>query len=207
MQARCRGPLAVSKKRTIASAAVGIGVGAVLVLLVGGLLITAEYAATVTTANHWSTLPQCGKVGDNILEQALCADLLPGANVPQEAVYWQTALDGAGNRLSGQHDYIMQFPPGGLPPNSGFWSVTMYYSNHTFVSNSINRYEVSDHSGLVLNTNGSLDVYIQNTPPAGHESNWLPAPAGDFLLFLRVYLPGPSVINGTYRPPPVTEVS
>jgi hypothetical protein len=52
----------VSKKRTIASAAVGIGVGVVLLFLVGGLLISAEYAATVTTANHWSTLPECGKV-------------------------------------------------------------------------------------------------------------------------------------------------
>jgi len=194
----------MSRKRTIASAGVGIGVGVVLVFLVGGLLISAEYAATVTTANGWSTLPQCGKVGNNVLEQALCADLLPAANVPQEAVYWQTAMN---VKLNGQHDYIMQFPPGGLPPNSGFWSVTMYYTNHTFVSNSIDRYEVSDHSGLVLNANGSLDIYIQSTPPAGHESNWLPAPTGNFLLWLRIYLPGPSVINGTYRPPPVTEVS
>jgi hypothetical protein len=193
--------------KTILSGVAGIAVGVVLVFLVGGLLITAEYATTVTKSNNWTTLPECGRVGNNILEQALCADQLPGANVPQEAVYWQTALDGAGNRLTGQNDYILQFQPDGLPPNEGFWSVTMYYTNHTFVSNPINRYEVSDHSGLVLNANGSLDVYIQNALPANHESNWLPAPTGDFLLFLRIYLPGPAVLNGTYRPPPVTEVS
>jgi len=184
----------------------GIAVGAVLALLIGGVLIAVEYDATVTKSNGWTTLPECGTVGINILEQALCADLLPGANVPQEAVYWQTSLDGAGNRLNGQNDYVMQFPPGGLPPNGGFWSVTMYYANHTLVSNPIDRYEVRDNSGLVLNANGSLDIYIQNAPPAGNESNWLPAPTGDFLLFLRIYLPGPAVLNGSYRPPPVTEV-
>jgi len=193
--------------RTVASVAGGVAVGAVLALLLGGVLVGVEYSAMVTKSNGWTTLPECGEVGTNILAQALCADLLPAANVPQEAVYWQTALDGAGNRLDGQHDYVMQFPPGGLPPNSAFWSVTMYYTNHTLVSNSINKYEVSDHSGLIVNTNGSLDIYIQNTPPAGHESNWLPAPTSDFLLFLRIYLPGPAVLNGSYRPPPVTEVS
>lgn len=193
--------------RTVASVVAGIAVGAVLALVIGGALVSVEYNAMATKANGWSTVPECGKIGINILEQAACAAVLPAANVPQEAVYWQAYVDGAGHRLNGQQDYILQFPPGGLPPNSGFWSVTMYYTNHTFVSNSIDRYEVSDNSGLVLNANGSLDIYIQNTPPAGHESNWLPAPTGDFLLFLRVYLPGQAVLNGTYRPPPVIEVN
>ena len=121
-------------------------------------------------------------------------------------MYWQTALDGAGHRLSGQHDYILQFPPGELPPNSAFWSVTMYYTNHTFVDNSIDRYSISSSSGLVLNANGSLDIYIQTTLPAGHEAYWRPAPDGNFLLFLRVYLPGRAILNGSYIVPPVVEV-
>jgi len=193
--------------RTVASVGAGIAVGVVLVFLIGSALISVEYGAIRTTTNGWSTIPECGEIGINILAQAVCADLLPAANVPQEAMYWQTAVDGAGHRLNGQHDYILQFPPGGLPPNSAFWSVTMYYTNHTFVDNSINRYSVSDRSGLVLNANGSLDIYIQNTPPAGHESNWLPAPTGNFLLFLRVYLPGPAILNGSYKVPPLVEVS
>jgi hypothetical protein len=195
------------RKRSIAAVVLGIVVGAVLALVIGGVLISVEYGAIRTTGNGWSTVPECGENGINILAQALCADLLPAANVPQEAMYWQTAVDGAGHRLNGQHDYILYFPPGRLPPNSAFWSVTMYYSNHTFVDNSINRYEVSDSSGLVLNANGSLDIHIQNTPPAGNESNWLPAPTGNFLLFLRVYLPGQSILNGSYKVPPVVEVS
>ena len=194
--------------KTILSGVAGIAVGVVLVFLIGGTLVNLESSAMQTKSNGWYSYPQCGKVGINILEQAVCAAALPAANVPQEAVYWQAYFDGAGQRLTGQHDYILQFPPGGLPPNSGFWSVTMYYTNHTFVNNPINRYWVTGTSGLVPNTNGSTDIYVQNAAPPNNESmNWLPAPTGDFLLFLRVYLPGETVLNGTYKVPPVTEVS
>jgi hypothetical protein len=200
--------MTIMRGKTILSGVAGIAVGVVLVLLVGGTLVGVEYSAMQTKSNGWFTLPECGKVGINILEQAVCADLLPGVNVPQEAMYWQTVVDGAGHRLNGQHDYILQFPPGGLPPNSAFWSVTMYYVNHTMVDNPINRYWVSGTSGLVPNANGSVDIYIQNIPPPDNESmNWLPAPTGNFLLFLRVYLPGAAILNGSYEVPPVVEVS
>ena len=74
----------------------------------------------------------------------------------------------------------MHFQPGGLPPNDAFWSLTMGDAKNRFVANPINRYSVSDRSGLVPNADGSVDIYIQNTAPTGHESNWLPAPGGKF---------------------------
>lgn len=79
-------------------------------------------------------------------------------------------------------------------------------TRNQFVANPINRYSVSDRSGLVPNADGSVDIFIQHTAPAGHESNWLPAPTGAFKLWLRVYLPGQSILNGKYRVPPVVEV-
>jgi hypothetical protein len=75
-----------------------------------------------------------------------------------------------------------------------------------FVANPINRYIVGNRSGLVQNTDGSVDIYIQNAAPAGHESNWLPAPAGKFRLWLRVYLPGKAILDGEYEVPPVVRV-
>lgn len=191
--------------KAVLSGVAGIAVGVVLVFLIGGLIVMAQSSAMQTKSNGWFTYTQCGKADNNILEQAVCAAALPGVNVPEEAMYWQAYFDGTGQRLTGQHNYILQFPPGGLPPNNAFWSVTMNYINHTYVNNPINRYEVSGTSGLVLNANGSLDIYIQNVAPAGLESNWLPSPTGDFLLFLRVYLPGQAILNGTYTPPPIIE--
>lgn len=121
-------------------------------------------------------------------------------------MYWTTSVDGANQGLSGGHEYIMHFPAGGLPPNNAFWSLTMGDAKNRFVANSINRYSVSDRSGLVSNADGSVDIYIQNTAPADCSSNWLPAPSGKFILWLRVYMPNEAILDGKYTVPPVVGV-
>jgi len=84
-----------------------------------------------------------------------------------------------------------------------FWSLTMGSAKNYYVPNPINRYSVNDYSGLMPNADGSVDIYIQNKPPAGHETNWLPAPKDSFILWLRVYLPGQAILEGKYIVPPV----
>jgi hypothetical protein len=74
------------------------------------------------------------------------------------------------------------------------------------VSNPINRYSIGSRSGFVLNADGSSDIYLQRTAPAGHEANWLPAPASNFKLMLRAYQPGRAILDGEYHVPPVTKV-
>lgn len=183
----------------------------------GLALVTIEIFARikVTRINGWTTMFGCGVPGNGMLLRAAHTRMFPGpVNVPQEAMYWRTNEDGAGHTLSGVHDYIMHFPPGGLPPNDAFWSLTMVDfgagAKERFVANPIHRYKVGGiaggRSGLALNADGSVDIYIQNAGPAGHESNWLPAPAGKFRLWLRVYMPGAAVLDGTYAVPPVVEV-
>ena len=39
-------------------------------------------------------------------------------------MYWTTKVASTGQKLSGQHDYIMHFPARQLPPNDAFWSLT-----------------------------------------------------------------------------------
>jgi hypothetical protein len=179
-------------------------------IIVGGVLafITFQIIAHsyVTKVNGWTTMYGCGEPANGILYKAACAQTFPGPiNVPQEAVYWTTKVDSTGQRLSGQHGYIMHYPAGQLPPNDAFWSLTMGDARNHFVPNPINRYSVSDRSGLIPNADGSVDIYIQNAAPAGHDSNWLPAPTGKFILWLRVYLPGATVLDGKYKVPQVVE--
>ncbi len=160
-----------------------------------------------TKVNGWITMFGLGEPGRGMLLRAAHTWLFLGpVNVPQEAMYWWANSDGAGHTLSGQHDYIMHFPPGGLPPNDAFWSLTMGDARNHFVANSINRYSVGDRTGLAQNPDGSVDIYIQNAAPAGHESNWLPAPSGKFILWLRVYIPGEVILRGDYTVPPVAQV-
>ncbi len=176
----------------------------------GLAFVTAQLFARIkaTRVNGWITMFGLGEPGNGMLLRAAHAQLFPGpVNVPQEAMYWWTIVDGAGHTLSGAHAYRLRFPPGGLPPHRAFWSLTMGTANNHFVPNALKRYSVSDRSGLVPNPDGSVDIYIQHTAPAGHESNWLPAPAGKFVLWLRVYIPGEAILQGAYTVPPVVAVS
>jgi hypothetical protein len=206
---RSQGPTVGSRlpafliRRTIVSDVVqGIIAGGVLAFMTFQILAHAY----VTKVNGWTTMYGCGEPGIGMLHRAACAQTFPGPiNVAQEAVYWTTKEDSAGQRLSGQHDYIMHFPAGQLPPNDAFWSLTMGDARNHFVPNPINRYSVSDRSGLVLNADGSVDIYIQNVAPAGHGFNWLPAPSGNFVLWVRVYLPGNAILDGQYKVPSVVE--
>src|SRR6266496_1473687 len=94
-------------------------------ILIGFALafVTAQIYARIkaTKVNGWITMFGLGEPGNGMLLRAAHAQLFPGpVNVPQEAMYWWTNTDGAGHALSGVHDSIMHFPPGGLPPNNGF---------------------------------------------------------------------------------------
>ena len=159
-----------------------------------------------TKVNGWASMFGLGVPGNGMFLRAAHAQLFLGpVVVPQEAMYWWANVDGAGHTLSGTHDYILHFPPGGLPPNHAFWSLTMGDAKNQYVRNPLRRYNVGDRSGLVPNPDGSVDIYLQNAAPAGHESNWLPAPAGNFILWLRVYIPGEAILRGEYAAPPVTQ--
>jgi hypothetical protein len=73
--------------------------------------------------------------------------------------------------------------------------------------NPINRYEISRSTpNLSVNADGSIDIWIQSTPPSADRlSNWLPRPANGLpvLLFARSYEPKPQVLDGDFKMPPV----
>lgn len=73
------------------------------------------------------------------------------------------------------------------------------------IANPLRRYELGDRSRLARNADGSLDIYLAPTAPAGHVGNWLPTPAtGNFEVTLRLYGPRASALDGTYKLPPIT---
>jgi hypothetical protein len=86
----------------------------------------------------------------------------------------------------------------------------MYDTDFFFVPNPINRYELSQRNTFITNPDGSVDLSIQAASPGkDKEANWLPAPKGKFDLVLRIYAPKatpPSILDGTWTPPPVRRV-
>ena len=165
----------------------------------------------VKDVNGWAFDTATGIYGTDYLNRALVTAIGLGANRVQDAVYPTSLKDAEGREYNGANTYVMRFPKGQLPPVGGFWSLTMYDANYFFVANPINRYSISARQNLKANADGSVDLYIQNRSPGpDKESNWLPAPAGKFVLMLRMYWPNeksPSIINGTWKPPAVKKTA
>lgn len=175
------------------------------------IMIQFKINKDVHDIDGWGFTTKTGIYGTDYLMRALITAIGLGANRPQDAVYPTSQKDGDGRAYDGANKYVMRFAKGQLPPVEGFWSLTMYDGGYFFVPNPINRYSVSARQHLKANPDGSVDLYIQkDSPGADKESNWLPAPAGKFILMLRMYWPdetNPSIIDGTWTIPPVRKVS
>jgi hypothetical protein len=152
--------------------------------------------------------PYIGDYGRNYLGRAVIATEALGANTRRETVYPLAVDDVDGRPLSGRHGYAIRFPKGKLPPNSAFWSVTMYGKDRYLVANPIDRYAIGDRTrGLRRGKDGSLTIYVQHARPKGaRAANWLPAPTGSFRLAMRIYEPRRSVLTGRWKPPPVVRL-
>jgi hypothetical protein len=145
-----------------------------------------------------------GVYGNFYLKRAIVALLGLGANLPEDAVYPLNIGDADGKPLKGTNQYTLHFGKNEIPPAKAFWSVTLYDKEGFPTANDLKRNALGDRDALKLNADGSLDLYIQHTSPGiEKESNWLPAPAGDFNLTMRVYSPKVEAIDGRWAPPAV----
>jgi hypothetical protein len=160
--------------------------------------------------NGWFFTTKAGLYGTNYLQRALITAIGLGANRPQDAVYPTSEGPDLVKKYSGAKKYVMRFEKGKLPPVNGFWSLTMYDAGYFFVDNPLNRYTLSQRNALKTNPDGSTDLYIQHESPGkDKESNWLPAPTGEFILMMRLYWPQetpPSLLDGSWKIPEVREV-
>jgi hypothetical protein len=159
--------------------------------------------------NGWSmNTDTMGVYGNYYLKRAIIAQLGLGANLPEDAIYPINLADESGKPLDGANKYALHFDKGDAPPATAFWSVTLYDAEGYQVPNSLNRFAVSSWMPFKYNADGSLDLYFQNeSPGAGKETNWLPAPKGGFNLTMRLYAPKSEALTGKWNPPPVTRVS
>jgi hypothetical protein len=155
------------------------------------------------TTGGWTVNLETGNTGDDLVQRAVVAKTGWGANIAAEAVYARAAADLHGAALTGTTSYRIHFPRNQLPPVNAFWSVTLYGPDGFFAPNDQNRFAIGDRTpALTMNADGSLDILVQHNPPAS-TANWLPSPSGPFILMLRMYLPRPPVLEGSYQPPPV----
>lgn len=160
----------------------------------------------IPSDHHWSTQRNGAAFGTDYLSRTAMDKANIFVNSPNETAYFYQDLDESGIRLDGANSYAVTFPAGGLPPVRGFWSLTLYNTHHFFHPNDLGRYSLgTKNNNLHYADDGSLTLIASAEPPkdAALQSNWLPAPHGEFSLYLRAYWPDQSVLNGTWTPPAV----
>jgi hypothetical protein len=147
---------------------------------------------------------------NNYLYRMAAAVLGIYGNSEMEAMYPAYPVDAAGEKLNGENRYALRFAPGQLPPVNAFWSLTMYeLPASLLVANPINRYLINSPMlpSLKRDADGGLTLYVQHESPGqGNESNWLPAPGGPFIVFMRLYWPKDEALTGKWIAPPLKRV-
>jgi len=160
--------------------------------------------------HNWSTISNEAAFGTDYFTRTAVAKSNIFVNSPNETKYFYQDLDDSGARLNAANRYVFTFAKGQTPPVNGFWSLSIYNEYHFFVANPLNRFSVgTKNKGLKYAADGSLTIYVQSKAPTDkvQRANWLPAPAGDFSLYVRAYWPKTPVTDGSWTPPAVHKVT
>jgi hypothetical protein len=121
--------------------------------------------------------------------------------VGEGSQYPWTPLDANGNPFDGARTYKLHLPPN--IPVKRFWSVIVYDTQTRSMLQTDQQYPSvsSQNKGLLVNEDGSVDVWFGPEAPAGKENNWVQTiPGKGWFMILRLYGPLEPWFDGTWRP-------
>ena len=114
-------------------------------------------------------------------------------------------VDSKGSPLNGAKNYKLHLPPN--IPVKEFWSVIVYDNQTRSMLQTDQQWPAvsSQTQGLLVNTDGSVDVYFGPKAPAGKETNWVQTvPGKGWNTLLRLYSPLEPWFDKTWRPSEIT---
>ncbi|MEX1131887.1 MAG: DUF1214 domain-containing protein, partial [Flavobacteriales bacterium] len=109
--------------------------------------------------------------------------------------------DSKGNPLDGARTYKIQLPPS--IPAKNFWSFVVYDNQSRSMLQTDQQFPSigSQDKDIVINADGSVDVWFGPTAPKGHENNWIQTvPGRGWSVLLRLYGPEKSWFDKTWKP-------
>ena len=122
------------------------------------------------------------------------------------AKYMITFVDSRGENLSGGSRYRLRLPRD--IPAANFWSVTLYEAeNGSGLANGQPFPSLGSRDTPAQNVDGSTDLELGPTPPAGKERNWLATvPGKGYFAILRLYGPTAEAIDKRWKPGDIEKV-
>lgn len=121
--------------------------------------------------------------------------------VGQGSQYAVGLVDSKGAPLDGGKNYKLHLPPN--IPAKEFWSVILYDNQTRSMLQTDQRFPMvsSQDKDILINADGSVDVYFGPKAPAGKEHNWVQTvPGKGWNTLLRLYGPLEPWFNKTWRP-------
>lgn len=121
--------------------------------------------------------------------------------VGEGSTYPWSALDANNNPLDGGKNYKLRLPPN--VPAKTFWSVIVYSGQTRSMLQTDQQFPSvsSQNKKLLVNADGSVDVYFGPASPPGKEANWVQTiPGQAWFTILRLYGPLEAWFNQSWRP-------
>jgi hypothetical protein len=121
--------------------------------------------------------------------------------------YVGTFRDANGDLLRGETSYMLHVPPN--VPARQFWALTLYDRETCAFIREMPRPGIDSYDEkMQKNADGSTDIYIGPSPPAGKEVNWIQTAAGrGWFPFFRFYGPEKPLFEKTWKLPDIGKIS
>jgi hypothetical protein len=122
------------------------------------------------------------------------------------AKYMIAFTDSTGTPLIGEASYRLKLPPN--IPAANFWSLTLYEAeNASGLANGQPFPSLGSRDKPTQNADGSTELFLGPTAPAGKAGNWLrTVPGKGYFAILRLYSPTEAAINRTWKPGDIEKV-
>ncbi len=117
------------------------------------------------------------------------------------SIYLATYADKDKDWLEGDKSYTLHVPAN--PPAKQFWSIAVYsWDTRTLIDNEQKRANLSSRQDLIMNSDGSVDLYFGPTAPQGKEKNWVQTiPGQGWWVYLRFYAPTKAYFDKSWAMP------